>query len=107
MNLSVKTKEDVWPLEKGYEIAYAQFIIDVSVENCRHILQGDQVTVEKKDTYYEISGKDFHFTIDLDTGLMGKYYYKNDQVDTSYTGFAAYQGKKYYVLGGTVSKSKT
>ena len=32
-----------------------------------------------------------------------KYYYKNDQVDTSYTGFAAYQGKKYYVLGGTVS----
>ena len=24
-----------------------------------------------------------------------KYYYKNDQVDTSYTGFAAYQGKKY------------
>ena len=32
-----------------------------------------------------------------------KYYYKNDQIDTSYTGFAAYQGKKYYVLGGTVS----
>ena len=32
-----------------------------------------------------------------------KYYYKNDKVDTSYTGFAAYQGKKYYVLGGTVS----
>ena len=32
-----------------------------------------------------------------------KYYYKNDQVDTSYTGFAAYQGKTYYVLGGIVS----
>ena len=32
-----------------------------------------------------------------------KYYYKNDQIDTSYTGFAAYQGKKYYVLGGIVS----
>ena len=32
-----------------------------------------------------------------------KYYYKNDQIDTSYTGFAAYQGKTYYVLGGIVS----
>lgn len=32
-----------------------------------------------------------------------KYYYKNDQIDTSYTGFATYQGKKYYVLGGIVS----
>lgn len=32
-----------------------------------------------------------------------KYYYKNDQVDTSYTGFAAYQGNMYYVLGGIVS----
>ena len=32
-----------------------------------------------------------------------KYYYKNDQIDTSYTGFAAYQGNTYYVLGGIVS----
>lgn len=78
LNLSVKTKEAAWPLEKGYEVAYAQFVIDASVENSSHLLQGDEVTVKKKDTYYEVSGKDFHFTIDLDTGLMGKYYYKND-----------------------------
>ena len=33
-----------------------------------------------------------------------KYYYKNDQIDTSYTGLAAYQGKKYYVSAGTVQE---
>ena len=78
LNISVTTKEKTELLEKGYEIAYAQFTIDAPAVQKVHVLQGDQVTVEKKDTGYEVSGKDFHFTIDSNTGLMGAYYYKNE-----------------------------
>ena len=33
-----------------------------------------------------------------------KYYYKNDQIDTNYTGMASYQGKSYYVEDGIVQE---
>lgn len=77
LNISVKTKAQTGLLEKGYEIAYAQFVVDAQAAKKNHILQGDQVTIEKKDSCYEISGTDFHFNIDLATGLMGAYYYKD------------------------------
>lgn len=78
LNISVKTKEESFALEAGYEVAYAQFAVDAETAQVPRTINGSNVTVEKQSHYYIVSGNDFHFRVDLDTGLMESYYYKDE-----------------------------
>lgn len=78
LNISVKTKEDSFVCEAGYEVAYAQFEIDAETASVPHTMNGGNVTVTKQDSYYEVSGKDFHFQVNLETGFLESYYYKGE-----------------------------
>lgn len=78
LNISVKTKEASFALEAGYEVAYAQFAVDAETAQVPRTINGSNVTVQKQSHYYIVSGSDFHFRVDLDTGLMESYYYKDE-----------------------------
>lgn len=76
LNLSVRTKDKTDMLEKGYEVAYAQFAVDTDNVKAAHKFSGDQVNVVKRSEYYVISGADFSFEVGLENGLIQNYYYK-------------------------------
>lgn len=75
LNISVKTKDAKGILHKDQEIAYAQIQVAEDAQCGYHKWQGDEVNVEKNDSGYEISGKDFHFRFDAADGTMSDYYY--------------------------------
>lgn len=77
LNISVKTKKASFVCDAGYEVAYAQFPVNVKMEPQEYTMDGDKVDVVKQDNYYAVSGSDFHFNINLETGLMESYYYKD------------------------------
>lgn len=64
-------------MEKGYETAYAQFVVDTAAVQTSHAFQGDQVNVVKKNGCYIISGNDFSVEMNLENGLLQNYYYKD------------------------------
>lgn len=76
LNISVRTKEDSFVCKAGYEVAYAQFEIDAETASVPRAMNGSGVTVTKQDSYYHVAGKDFHFEINLETGFLESYYYK-------------------------------
>lgn len=77
LNLSVKTKQASFIGEAGYEMAYAQFVIDKKTALVGRTLKGSGVSIEKTADAYKVKGKDFHFDINTTTGLMESYYYKD------------------------------
>ena len=77
LNIHVKTKEDSDWAKAGYEVAYAQFTIDAKSTKVAHTLNGKNVQIKKQSHYYVVSGKDFRFKLNLDTGLLESYYYKD------------------------------
>ena len=77
LDLSVQTKDASWAMEKGYETAYAQFVVDTEAVQKSHAFQGDQVKVVKKNGCYMISGNDFSVEMNLENGLLQNYYYKD------------------------------
>ena len=77
LNIHVKTKEDSDWAKAGYEVAYAQFTIDAKSTKVAHTLNGKNVQIKKQSHYFIVSGKDFRFKLNLDTGLLESYYYKD------------------------------
>ena len=77
LDLSVQTKDASWAMEKGYETAYAQFVVDTAAVQTSHAFQGDQVKVVKTNGCYKISGNDFSVEMNLENGLLQNYYYKD------------------------------
>lgn len=77
LNISVKAKEKSFAWNAGDEAAYAQFAVKAAAEQVSHTVTADNVTIEKQDGYYMVSGPDFHFRVSLSTGLMDSYYYKD------------------------------
>lgn len=77
LNLSVKTKEASFIYDAGYEVAYAQFAIDAETAQVPRTISGSHVKVVKQSHYYVVSGDDFHFLVNLETGLIESYYYKD------------------------------
>ena len=73
----MKTKEASFAFEKGDEVAYAQFKVDAQSAKVTRELNGDGVSVVQQSQYYIVTGKDFHFRVDLETGLLESYYYKD------------------------------
>lgn len=77
LNISVKAKEQSFGIEPGYEVAYAQFPIDVKAKSVPRAIAGDKVSVVKQSDYYIVKGDDFSFRINCTNGLMESYYYKD------------------------------
>lgn len=77
LNISVRTKETSFIFDADYEVAYAQFAIDADTAQVPRTIDGNNVTVVKQSNYYIVSGDDFHFRINLTTGLMESYYYQD------------------------------
>lgn len=77
LNISVKTKEASFACDAGYEVAYAQLAVDAKTKPVSWTMDSSNVDVVKQDNYYAVSGSDFHFNINLETGLMESYYYKD------------------------------
>lgn len=77
LNIHVRTKADSDWSKAGYEVAYAQFAVDASAAKVVHTVSGSKVEVKKQSHYYMVSGQDFHFRLNLQTGLMESYYYKD------------------------------
>lgn len=77
LNLSVKTKEASWLYDAGYEVSYAQFAVDAQTAQVPRTISGSHVKVVKQSHYYVVSGDDFHFLVNLETGLIESYYYKD------------------------------
>lgn len=77
LNISVKTKEDSFICDTGYEVAYAQFAVDAETAQVSRTISGSNVKVVKQSHYYIVSGDDFHFRVNLETGLMESYYYQD------------------------------
>lgn len=77
LNISVKTKEKSFVYDAGYEVAHAQLAVRAKADQVSHTAAGDQVTIEKQDGYYMVSGSDFRFRVSLSTGLIDSYYYKD------------------------------
>lgn len=76
LNISVRTKKDSFVSKAGYEVAYAQFEIAAKTAVVPRKMNGSNVTVTKQDSYYEVKGKDFRFQVNLETGFLESYYYK-------------------------------
>ena len=76
LNISVRTKAADGFLEKGQEISYAQFAVDAKKAAKAHKFSGENVSIVKNGNYYNVSGKDFKFNVNLQTGLLEDYYYQ-------------------------------
>ncbi|MCR5587674.1 MAG: DUF4981 domain-containing protein [Lachnospiraceae bacterium] len=79
LNISVKTKEESFLYEKGFEVSYAQFEIDTEKATVERKIQGSNVKVVRQSHYYVVSGENFSFRVNLKTGLMESYYF-NDKL---------------------------
>lgn len=77
LNISVKTKDSSFTAERGFEKAYAQFTVNTNSKEIPHTLNGDKVSVKKQGKDYLVSGTNFHFTVNHETGLIESYYFKN------------------------------
>lgn len=63
-------------MEKGQEISYAQFAVDAKKAAKAHKFSSENVSIVKNGNYYNVSGKDFKFNVNLQTGLLEDYYYQ-------------------------------
>ena len=77
LNISVKAKEKTFAWEAGDEVAYAQLAVDAKTAKVPRTIGGSNVKVVKQSKYYIVSGKDFRFRVNLETGLIESYYYKD------------------------------
>lgn len=77
LNISVKTKEASFASDAGHEVAYEQFAVDAKTAAVPRTLDGSKVEIVKDGEYYNVSGSDFHFQVNLATGLLESYYYKD------------------------------
>lgn len=77
LNISVKTKKESFGIAAGYEVAHGQFAIAAnSVKNNRAI-SGKNVKVQEDTKQFTVSGSDFSFNVNKETGFIESYKYKN------------------------------
>lgn len=77
LNISVCTKQNEFFADAGYEVAYNQFKVSANANKAERNYDTTDVSVEKKDNYYEVKGNDFSFKISCENGLMEEYKYKD------------------------------
>ena len=77
LNITVRTKKASLMRDAGHEVAYQQFKIDTDSFNIPRTISSEGVEIVKQSNYYIVSGTDFNFRLNLTTGLMESYYYKD------------------------------
>lgn len=78
LNLSVYTAEGTDMVPLGHEIAYAQFELPESVEKVEHSVTSQGVTIDDSGDSIAVSGDNFRFTVNGDTGIIENYYYNDE-----------------------------
>lgn len=78
LNLSVRLREDTWFAEQGYEIAKEQLRLPVDTEEKARPVSDKEVTVSEREDGYFVSGGDFSFLLDKNTGAMKDYTYRGE-----------------------------
>lgn len=76
LNLSVKTKEASGLLDKGDEVAYAQFQVAAETEKSSRTIDANGVKATRGKTRYTFRGKDFSFVLNTTEGVIENYTYK-------------------------------
>ena len=82
LNLSVTLKEDTLWAESGHEVAYEQFEVPASVKRVEKQLDTDVTVNSESDEVLTVSGADFSFDIDRETGAIQNYTYKEEVLMT-------------------------
>lgn len=79
VNISVRLKEDTLWAKAGHEVAYEQFQLPVEVEKTEKIITTEGIVIDDSaDAAVAVSGKDFSFEINKETGAMEQYIYKDE-----------------------------
>ncbi len=91
INVIVKTKEPVKALiggkevtivEAGHEVAHEQFMVPDSVQSVIKTVSTNKVNVTEDTDVYKVSGLQFSFDINKNTGVIENYIYKNELILT-------------------------
>ena len=75
LNLSVRTKNATDMVPAGHEVAYEQFALPQEIEDVTFTPTSDGVHVEEQTDRYLVSGENFRFEVNKQTGLIENYYY--------------------------------
>ncbi|MDU4937208.1 MAG: glycoside hydrolase family 2 TIM barrel-domain containing protein [Clostridium sp.] len=80
LNISVRLKEDTLWANKGHEISSEQIKVPANVAKVSPVISDLDVSINENDNMINISGNDFSFQIDKQTGLMSNYIYKGEML---------------------------
>ena len=78
LNLSVCTNEGTDMVPLGHELSYAQFLLPADVQKVNYTPNIEGVTIDESGSAIAVSGTDFHFTVNKDTGIIEDYYYRDE-----------------------------
>ncbi|MBR5293156.1 MAG: S-layer homology domain-containing protein [Oscillospiraceae bacterium] len=79
LNLSVCTLEETDLVPAGHEVAYAQFELPADVKKVEHQPTSEGVTIDDTGARILVSGGEFRFTVNKETGIIEDYRY-HDQL---------------------------
>jgi beta-galactosidase len=80
LNVHYVLKEAEPFLEKGYEVAYAQFALNKLEAAVQPAIAKGDLKINKTETIYTVSGKDFSVEFDVKAGVLKSYFQHNEQV---------------------------
>jgi len=78
LNMSVYNVEGTDVVPAGHELSYEQFALPFDVQRVEKEFSSENVTVDNSGSDIEVSGNDFSFTINKDTGIIENYYYNGE-----------------------------
>ena len=78
LKLSVQLKEDTLWAEAGHEVAYEQFQVPAEVEQATKTISTDVTVNEDSEDAVTVSGTDFSFEVNKETGAIQNYVYKGE-----------------------------
>lgn len=80
LNVHYVLKEAEPFLEKGYEVAYAQFALNKLEAAVQPAIAKGDLKINKTETIYTVSGKDFSVEFDVKAGFLKSYFQHSEQV---------------------------
>ena len=78
LNISVRTKEAKGLVPKDHELAYVQMAIPFSAEQVEKPISSEKVSIAETDTAYNVSSKNFSFSIRKSDGALENYVYEGE-----------------------------
>jgi beta-galactosidase len=80
LQFSMVTKKRMGLVKAGHEQAWEQFMLPVEPQPYKIVSNDGKITIEEKNGMQIVTGDDFRFTIDPQTGMISDYFFKGMKI---------------------------